>query len=249
LWIVRTAVVLGILVATGYPFGITLWEWLQLLIVPAVLAAGGAWFNRQQQQREEESANKRAAAELTIQEQDAREAALQAYLDKMTQLLLEKDLRGSEKDSPERTLARARTLTVLRGLDPRRKRSVLDFLYEANLIKPGPSTDSHYTPLPPVIALGSPDSDNGAADLSGADLRGAVLRNADLGVDEWHHYGKGANLSGADLSGADLTGANLSNADLTGANLYEAKGWTEEQLTAAESLEGATMPDGQKYEE
>ena len=32
---------------------------------------------------------------------------------------------------------------------------------------------------------------------------------------------------------------------LSGANLKGAREWTAEQLTAAESLEGATMPDGQ----
>jgi uncharacterized protein YjbI with pentapeptide repeats len=81
--------------------------------------------------------------------------------------------------------------------------------------------------------------------LLGIDLSGANLRNADL---------SGANLSGADLSRADLRVADLSRARLRGANLRGAilrgaKGWTEEQLTAAKSLERATMPDGQKYED
>lgn len=75
----------------------------------------------------------------------------------MTQLMLENDLRSSNVDSQERTLAQARTLTVLRRLDSGRTRSVLDFLYEANLIKKSYS-------IPPVIVLGSPDSDYGAAD-------------------------------------------------------------------------------------
>jgi uncharacterized protein YjbI with pentapeptide repeats len=43
---------------------------------------------------------------------------------------------------------------------------------------------------------------------------------------------------GADLSNANLSGANLKGADVT-----------EEQLDQAKSLEGATMPNGQKYEE
>jgi hypothetical protein len=38
--------------------------------------------------------------------------------------------------------------------------------------------------------------------------------------------------------------ASLREADLSGA-----KGWTEEQLSEARSLEGATMPNGQKYED
>jgi uncharacterized protein YjbI with pentapeptide repeats len=43
--------------------------------------------------------------------------------------------------------------------------------------------------------------------------------------------------------------ADLSGTDLSGANLNGAERWTEEQLSAAESLERATMPNGQKYEE
>ena len=48
-----------------------------------------------------------------------------------------------------------------------------------------------------------------------------------------------ANLSGADLTCANLTGAYLMDTDLSGA-----KNWTNEQLAQAESLVGATLPDG-----
>ena len=40
------------------------------------------------------------------------------------------------------------------------------------------------------------------------------------------------------------SGANLSKANLSGIH-----GWTKEQLGEAKSLEGATMPNGQKYED
>ena len=68
--------------------------------------------------------------------------------------------------------------------------------------------------------------------LRKANLRAANLREANLGV---------ANLGVANLSGADLSGADLSGA----------KGITNEELVdqQAASLEGATMPNGQKYEE
>jgi uncharacterized protein YjbI with pentapeptide repeats len=61
-------------------------------------------------------------------------------------------------------------------------------------------------------------------------------------------------MSHADLSSADLRDANLSDADLldadfSDANLSGAVGWTEEHLKQARSLEGATMPNGQKYED
>jgi hypothetical protein len=41
LWGIRIVIALGILVLIGYPYGITLWDWAQLLIIPAVIAAGG----------------------------------------------------------------------------------------------------------------------------------------------------------------------------------------------------------------
>jgi hypothetical protein len=51
------------------------------------------------------------------------------------------------------------------------------------------------------------------------------------------------------LENANLSGADLTEADLRRVNLRDATGWTEKQLTAAKSLEGATMPNGQKCEE
>jgi uncharacterized protein YjbI with pentapeptide repeats len=46
-----------------------------------------------------------------------------------------------------------------------------------------------------------------------------------------------------------MRGADLREANMGSANLSQAKGWTENQLAAAKSLEGATMPNGQKYED
>jgi hypothetical protein len=80
----------------------------------------------------------------------------------------------------------------------------------------------------PIISLR--DADLREADLGGADLRRAVLSFARLSA---------ANLRLADLSGADLREADLSSV----------MGWTEKQLTAARCLEGATMPNAQKYED
>ena len=52
------------------------------------------------------------------------------------------------------------------------------------------------------------------------------------------------------LRGADLSGADLNTADLKGAVLGNAKGVTNQELEQkAKSLEGATMPNGQKYED
>ena len=225
LWVIRIVilfvVVLGVLTLISWPFGITLWEWVKILIVPAVIAGGGIWFNRQQQQRE-----------LKIAVQRAQDEALQAYLDRMGNLLFDKaDPPREVSDEIEvRKLARAHTLTILRRLDPGRKRSVLDFLYEADLIQRPPPPPAPLQPPPPapiqppppaplqppqrVIDLGSPDFEYSTADLSKAKLIGAVLRLADLSGPT-----NGANVSRADLRGADLRGADLSHATLRGADL------------------------------
>jgi hypothetical protein len=83
-----------------------LWRWLELLIIPLVLALGALWFNNQTRKSEQELAQDRV-----------REEALQRYLDRMQELILDKGLRRSEKDSEIRAVSRARTLTVLRSLD------------------------------------------------------------------------------------------------------------------------------------
>jgi uncharacterized protein YjbI with pentapeptide repeats len=206
--------------------GKTLWDWLQLLVVPIVLSLITVAFAWQQSDRQQKIEATRAESERQIEEQRAQDAALQAYLDQMSQLMLERDLRSSKERSEESTLARARTRTVLARLNSRRKGSVVQFLYEADLINKNP-----------VVSLS--DVRLSGADLSGADLSGADLSGADL---------SDANLSdGADLSDADLSGANLRKADLGGANLSGADlGGAELQLAvlSGANLLGADLSGG-----
>src|SRR3712207_1724553 len=161
----------------------TLWDVLQLLIVPLVLAVIGLWFTAQQEARQQQIEdqraqqaqsieNQRAEAERELAEQRTQDAALQAYLDQMGSLLLEKDLRASEEESEVRTLARARTLTVLERLDPSRKTAVMEFLIEAELVQ---SVEGGRDPIMPLIGANLSD-----ANLSDANLRDADLPNADL---------------------------------------------------------------------
>jgi hypothetical protein len=210
---------------TGFR-GKTLWDLLQLLIVPLVLVGIGLLFEMQQAARQEALEHqqlaledRRARAERELAEERAQDEALQAYLDQMSDLLLAKDgLRESEEGSEVRTLARARTITVLGRLeDPSRKRAIMAFLVETELVQ-------RVEGRAPIIHLSF-------ADLSGAPLFGADLR--------------GANLYRADLRGANLSDAVLSEADLWQADLSGAEGVTNEKLEQqAKTLNGATMPDG-----
>jgi uncharacterized protein YjbI with pentapeptide repeats len=231
----------AVIVETGFR-GKTVWDLMGLLIVPLVLVVLGFLFTMQQDarqqaiedrraQREQELENHRAESARELEQQRARDEALQGYLDQMGTLMLE-DL----SDPKVRTLARAQTLSVLKRLDSSRKTEVMHFLLEAELLHSVGERG-------PVIELGGAmmsDTDLSGANLSGANLSGADLRNSDLSY---------ADLSDATLNYADLSNANLSQVFLWNTDLSRALGVTDGQLAQARSLQFATMPNGQKYED
>src|SRR5215217_7942283 len=189
----------------------TLWDWLQLLsalAIPVVLTVAGFWFAAWQGERQQAIEDQRAKVERDIEDQRAQDTALQAYLDQMTALILEKNLRDSKEVSEVRTLARARTLTVLGRLGPDRKGSVVQFLYESYLIRRGN----------PIVDL--KNADLSEADLSNAKLSDANLSYANLSYANLNYASPiDANLGGAELNFASLSEAQLSNANLRGVTL------------------------------
>ena len=89
----------------------TVWDWLQLLIVPLVLAVIGFYFTSAQEYAHQLEIEARRAAETrAIEEQRLQNAALQTYLAGMRELLLDKNLRASEEGSEIRAVARADAL-------------------------------------------------------------------------------------------------------------------------------------------
>src|SRR5919106_1777493 len=231
--------------------GMTVRDWLPIvgaLLVPVVIALG-IWAITWQLDKLE---NQRAEAERELAEQRAQDEALQAYLDQMSQLILDRNLLEVEQGNPVHepgdpvhTLAQARTSTAILRLDAQHNESVTHFLITSSLSVRSKdsarllrgSTLSHAK----LSGAHLPNADLGGADLSGADLSDANLFSADL---------SDANLIGADLSRANLSDANLENANLENANLGGADGITNEELEQqADSLVGADMPNGQTYED
>jgi hypothetical protein len=80
----------------------TLWDWLSLLVIPAVLVLGGYLLAEQQRTSDRKRADERRQDDL-----------LQTYLIQIGQLLLGNRLRLYPEDDEARMLTRAQTLTVL----------------------------------------------------------------------------------------------------------------------------------------
>lgn len=175
-----------------------LWDWFSLLGVPISVAFLGWWLQYLQQKQIEEN---------------QREEVLQAYFDRISTLLIDRnvlaistkvknatELEAEQQDFSEQKelldaaadVIRARTLSILRRLenDPVRKASVLLFLSEAEVIR------------------------KLNVDLAYANLEGANLESAEL---------EGAKLKGARLNKAGLIGASLNRADLYSASLIDAR--------------------------
>jgi uncharacterized protein YjbI with pentapeptide repeats len=194
---------------TEFQRGKTLWDWLQLLIIPIMLAAVVFLFNYEQDQinsrtnaLQEQNNAKMADAQhkidLQIAKDQQQEMILEGYLDHMSDLLLMDKLRESKQGDEVRQVAKARTLAALRSLDPVRKGILLRFLYEAGL-----------------IYANNPIIDLSLADLTNIALDGAQLPNVDLNGADLN----GAQLSSTNLSNSDLRNTNFTNAELNNANL------------------------------
>lgn len=257
-----------------YQPGKALWDWLQLLIIPLVLAIAALLFNLATTRTEQNIAAKRYEQDQKIALDKQREDLLQTYLDRMSELLLKEKLRSSIVDAEVRNVARVRTITILFQLDARRIGYVFAFLRESGLM----STKQNSS----IVSLKQADlkkinfgqanlfeADLSEANLGEADLNRAMLGRADLsGANLGEAKLSRAILSGADLSrailwradlseailwGANLSQANLSQADLRGAdlrgaNLKDANNITIEELEKkAKTLQGAIMPNGSKH--
>jgi uncharacterized protein YjbI with pentapeptide repeats len=253
--------------------GKTVWDWFQLglqifsTLVVVLIAIGGWRVAANLDDRQRALARKQATTQLAVEDQRTQDLALQGYLDQMSTLVLE------DVDNPTvRDVMRARTLATLETLDPSHKPDLMRFLMGAHLVQganKGKSrislneADLHDTGLPPNADLTGAKLEQ--ANLHGAELPQSFLADAsliDADLSDTNMYGahlqstdltnadlSGAGLENADLRDSTLLGTDLNDADLEGANLKGADGWETQQLTLAMSLQGATMPNGQKYED
>lgn len=223
--------------ATGRPSAPakTLWDWLQLLIVPLVLAVAAFGLNAAQADRDRQSEQSRAERELQVARDEGRERSLHSYIARMSELILDRRLRVGGAVSPaHRTnaqmLARTLTLVELHQMDGRRKAVILQFLWETALIR----QKSRW-----VRRAGSRWWEYAGqltypiVNLAGADLRGLRMEGMQLSPVNasqayaignrrgMHQTRVGVDLRGTELEGASFRGTNLANAAFNEANVRD----------------------------
>ena len=200
--------------------GKTLWDWLGLIGVPAIIALLVFALNKSQKDTEikiaearriedSKTAEQRENFERELEKDRQRQKSLDDYLDRMTDLLLTHKLSG-EPSNEARSIARTRTLTILKDLDGTRKSQLIQFLYESSLI----GKFSEEGIIEAII------------DLSFADLQGIEFTYGGLdGVNFSKSNVRNTNFEMASLIGAnfylaDLDDSNFSWTKLMGANLH-----------------------------
>lgn len=193
----------------------TLWDWMNLLIVPLMVATGIWYLNKTEKSYEQKIATDRTNEQI-----------LQSYLDYMTDLMLKENLLKNPEQDGANSIARARTIATLRSLDPSRKGLLVNFLYEANLI----SRESIVTLKGADITFAILDKLSLAnvnfkyANLRNSSFRKSKLSGANFQCSQLYF----SNFSRADLITtefylADLYSSDLSNATLISANFSSAK--------------------------
>lgn len=197
----------------------TLWDWLVLLAVPAMVGIATVMIS---------------AGQLHIETERAEEEALQEYLDRISELAMGDVFDDDAKDAI--AVGRGHTLAVLHVINGERAGRILQFLDEIGLlqtfVRDLEEMDLADAELKGVSLAGinMEGANLAGADLEMANLSGANLEEADL---------READLKFADLKGADLEGALMRDTDLRGANLEDVTGLTITQLKQA-CFDGAT---------
>lgn len=144
-----------------------------------------------------------SASKLTNQ---SSEKVYQNYIDDMQTLLLTHNLCESPPNSEIRTIARTRTLNILRQTNGKYKGYVVQFLHEAGLLKTfWNGKDFKFGDHSPIIQL------------RGADLRNAILKGASL----TNVHLEQVDLIDADMSKTYLSGSCFLGSLLIGVNLHK----------------------------
>ena len=187
-----------------------LWDWLQLLIVPLLLAAVAVYLNAVSEARDKDIAKQRQQQEI-----------LKDYFFKMQDLVREEASKKIKSRSQENTkfskeyqsIAQALTLAVLDELDGKRKGKVIIYLAESGFIKKDDTIVSLRNANLEEIELQDiniSEVNLHKTSMIGAKLTNVELINSDLEISNFSN----ATLENVNFIGANLNGLNFYNATL-----------------------------------
>jgi len=224
--------------------GKTFWDWMQLFVIPLILARLAYRLSSAQRNKE-----------LKIAQLEKSADALKNYLDYMTKLLIEQDYTDDEKFEGAARLMRARTLIVLESLNGKQKGHLLRFLIETELL----DKEQTYLKMKRANLTKLELDPGGYGDFN---LDGVNLDSANL---EWCHFQNiqmnGVSMRNANLENVDLTSASLEyillnhsdiyNAKLSKAKMYKADlrdanlegSYLQETILSRSNLRGANLKD------
>jgi uncharacterized protein YjbI with pentapeptide repeats len=255
---------------TGF-VGKTIWDVLELLIIPATLAIVAAFLDKVERKADRENANKKAEVDREISKENQQEASLQSFYDVLTRLLLEYKLRQSKDDDGVKKIATVKTISTIETLNINRKNKLLIFLCELGLLDDDFRWETGVCISLDNAVLDGCDFSNmflEKAEFKLAHLEDANFENAEMqyciferanlkgAILQWANFDSSnlefanlqeANLVGAHLEKVRLQDANLQNANLEGAHLKGANLQRANLIGA--NFKGAIMPDGKVYDQ
>ncbi|WP_158500399.1 pentapeptide repeat-containing protein [Xenococcus sp. PCC 7305] len=209
----------------------TLWDWLELLIIPVIFSFGGYLV----------SAAAEKVQEAAVEEQ-YQQRLFRGYIAQISELLIDKGLTTADEFSEVKVVAQSLTESTLRDLDAQRRNSLMLFLRSTGLATPLPGSESQSGILSwsNLANIDLSETIMNAIDLHYADLENANLSQAFLGG--------GSNLNNVKfnntiLDKTDFRDASLQEAVFAYTNLETAENITEEQLRTA-FICNTKMPDG-----
>jgi hypothetical protein len=206
----------------------TLWDLIEIIVVPLTLAWVVVYLNRASRERELRIAEQAHKDDQQMSLDRNREATLQNYLAQMGKLLMDNGPVKIRAESEIRNVARAWTMTTVGILDGKRKGYLLQFLKEAGLI------DRINTSID-LKGANLSNTNWVKGDLSSTNLRGVLFSGALL---------LEGNFQNADLSEANMSHSHLTNANFTSSILRDALFGESDLLNADFSdaiLDGASF--------
>jgi uncharacterized protein YjbI with pentapeptide repeats len=170
---------------------------LEKLMIPACIpltVLGGTYFINDTNQK---NAGANREQDRKIADDQVNQKTLDQYVEDVSKLLFDRKLRNAKLSDEVYKVAKARTLSVLPGLDGKRKVQLISFLNDVKLFEREKE----------ILSLRKADLSN--VNFDGLDLNGIDLTEAKL---------SGAKLAGAKLAGATLDKAVFAGVGLKGLN-------------------------------